>query len=113
RSRSRTWSGRSSRLSRQSVVAGFIVVLPPVLAPLLPMVPGSRRPGRACYFLPRDPAGDEPPVSLRARARVAVKAPLIVATIGGLYATWRALRRPARVVGKDERLRGAVFSAWA
>ncbi len=52
-------------------------------------------------------------MSLRARARVAVKAPLIVATIGGLYATWRALRRPARVVGKDERLRGAVFSAWA
>lgn len=52
-------------------------------------------------------------MSLRARLRVAVKAPLIAATIGGLYATWRALRRPARAVGRDDRLRGAVFSAWA
>lgn len=52
-------------------------------------------------------------MSLRARLRVAVKAPLIVGTIGGLYAGWRALRRPARLSGHDERLRGAVFSAWA
>jgi 1-acyl-sn-glycerol-3-phosphate acyltransferase len=52
-------------------------------------------------------------VSLRARARVAVKAPLIAGTMAGLYATWRALRPPARLVGREERLRGLVFSAWA
>ncbi|MCO5165224.1 MAG: 1-acyl-sn-glycerol-3-phosphate acyltransferase [Planctomycetes bacterium] len=50
---------------------------------------------------------------LRARLRVAVKAPLVAATVGGLYATWRALRRPARLVGADARLRGAMFTAWA
>lgn len=52
-------------------------------------------------------------MSLRARLRVAVKAPLIAGTIGGLYATWRALRPPARLVGGEERLRGLVFMAWA
>jgi 1-acyl-sn-glycerol-3-phosphate acyltransferase len=53
------------------------------------------------------------PVTLRARARVAVKAPLIAATIGGLYATWQVLKPPARLVRGEERLRGLVFSAWA
>jgi 1-acyl-sn-glycerol-3-phosphate acyltransferase len=52
-------------------------------------------------------------VSLRARLRVAVKAPLIAGTIAGLYGTWRALRPPARLVGGEDRLRGLVFTAWA
>jgi 1-acyl-sn-glycerol-3-phosphate acyltransferase len=50
---------------------------------------------------------------LRERLRQVVKAPLIAATIGGLYATWTALDRPARAAGHHERLRGLVFMAWA
>lgn len=49
----------------------------------------------------------------RERLRVAVKAPLVAGSTGGLYVLWRALDPAARRVGAEARLRALVFRAWA